>query len=718
MDGLDQPPAKVPRKDTDPLLCLICQQETNEDLVANPSKFNKVLDYIRKRATYGDRNFQEINRRIGDSTEETLLSQVATWHRSCYQDTCHPNMCKRAKERYEKQLAQKVKSPTAPGPSTSAPTFTRSHSNPYDSTLCFFCEEKSGRGNPLFTIRTDKAGWHLHSAIEKINNDKFRVKLSTAVNPKDAHAIDIQYHNKCWTAHVTNVIRKQTTEGSEHNAVDEVAADIEFISLVEETLLDHGNILSMSDLQEAYIDIRSANCVTRPECSRKTVKDIIVNEIPGVEFHKPRQRNKSELVSVKDTRDNAVQIASDSHNRNVTGDMKTLFEASIILRDAITQTERWSFSGALTDITEANVPKELYTFFRWVLQGTKCSLLSDLSQGKRGAVDKHAKILAESTVSHHLSDRQTATQSDVVRYRRETPTELGIASSQEEADTKLILHSVDATVNGATSIDIHSPDTDVLVLAIRRYPRLCTNTYFITGTAQKHRVVPLAPIYNTLGAKKAAALPGFHALSGADVTGRFAGKGKATFWKLLQELDSNDERVHALTLLGTDDQLPESGFAAIEAFVCKLYLPTEDLSSVADVRWWLFKKKQAQSEGLPPTQAALRPAIMRAHYQAIIWNSDIIANPTLPDPTEFGFDLVDGHYKPVMTSLPPAPQAVLDLVKCSCKKTRCTTNRCKCRKNGLNCTDLCSCCEDCESCDNSADTVLSEDEEDSDAEDA
>ena len=182
----------------------------------------------------------------------------------------------------------------------------------------------------------------------------------------------------------------------------------------------------MSDLQEAYIDIRSANCVTRPECSRKTVKDLIVNEIPGVEFHKPRQRNKSELVSVQGTRDNAVQIASDSHNRNVTGDMKTLFEASIILREAITQTERWSFSGALTDITEANVPKELYTFFRWVLQGTKCSLLSDLSQGKRGAVDKHAKILAESTVSHHLSDRQTATQSDVVRYRRETPTELGI----------------------------------------------------------------------------------------------------------------------------------------------------------------------------------------------------------------------------------------------------------------------------------------------------
>ena len=44
-----------------------------------------------------------------------------------------------------------------------------------------------------------------------------------------------------------------------------------------------------------------------------------------------------------------------------------------------------------------------------------------------------------------------------------------------------------------------------------------------------------------------------------------------------------------------------------------------------------------------------------------------------------------------MTRLPPASDAVLHLVKCSCKKDRCANNRCKCRKAGLQCTDLCSC---------------------------
>ena len=38
---------------------------------------------------------------------------------------------------------------------------------------------------------------------------------------------------------------------------------------------------------------------------------------------------------------------------------------------------------------------------------------------------------------------------------------------------------------------------------------------------------------------------------------------------------------------------------------------------------WFFQKKQAQSVRLPRTQAALRLAIMRENYLAIVWNNDI-----------------------------------------------------------------------------------------------
>ena len=43
-----------------------------------------------------------------------------------------------------------------------------------------------------------------------------------------------------------------------------------------------------------------------------------------------------------------------------------------------------------------------------------------------------------------------------------------LQSTQEEADTQLLLHAVDATSRGASSVAIHSPDTDVLILAIRQ----------------------------------------------------------------------------------------------------------------------------------------------------------------------------------------------------------------------------------------------------------
>ena len=44
-----------------------------------------------------------------------------------------------------------------------------------------------------------------------------------------------------------------------------------------------------------------------------------------------------------------------------------------------------------------------------------------------------------------------------------------LKSNQEEADTKIILHALDATTNGATEMKIHLPDTNVFILALRRF---------------------------------------------------------------------------------------------------------------------------------------------------------------------------------------------------------------------------------------------------------
>ena len=141
-----------------------------------------------------------------------------------------------------------------------------------------------------------------------------------------------------------------------------------------------------------------------------------------------------------------------------------------------------------------------------------------------------------------------------------------LQSNQEEAVTKMILHALDATANGATQLQIHSPDTDVFVLALRRYPELCENTLFVTGRGKHHLIIELKPIVETLDPEKIAALPASHALIGADNTGSFSGKGKLLCWKIFAEADSSI--ITALAELGQAAHPNEEIVTAIEKFVC------------------------------------------------------------------------------------------------------------------------------------------------------
>ena len=169
-----------------------------------------------------------------------------------------------------------------------------------------------------------------------------------------------------------------------------------------------------------------------------------------------------------------------------------------------------------------------------------------------------------------------------------------LQSKQEEADTEMILYALDATANGATQLQIHSPDTDVSVLALRRYPKLCENTLFVTGKGQHHRIIELKPIVETLGPEKIAALPAYHALSGADNTGSLSGKGKRLCWKISAEADSSI--ITALAELGQAAHPNEEIVAAIERFVCLPYQPRTKLMTVNKIYDGAFSRKNKHNQ--------------------------------------------------------------------------------------------------------------------------
>lgn len=58
--------------------------------------------------------------------------------------------------------------------------------------------------------------------------------------------------------------------------------------------------------------------------------------------------------------------------------------------------------------------------------------------------------------------------------------------------------------------------------------------------------------------------------------------------------------------------------------------------------------------------------------------------------TEWGWQKINGTLVPVPSVLPPAPDELLHLIRCNCKKG--CQRGCQCRIAGLNCTSMCGHC--------------------------
>ena len=76
-----------------------------------------------------------------------------------------------------------------------------------------------------------------------------------------------------------------------------------------------------------------------------------------------------------------------------------------------------------------------------------------------------------------------------------------------------------------------------------------------------------------------------------------------------------------------------------------------------------------------------------------IWSNALEKDMPCLDVTEFGWVKDGDVLKPNWTSLNEASKACMVLVKCGCKQ-KCS-KRCKCKKHGLPCTDLCLCSGGC-----------------------
>ena len=183
-----------------------------------------------------------------------------------------------------------------------------------------------------------------------------------------------------------------------------------------------------------------------------------------------------------------------------------------------------------------------------------------------------------------------------------------------------------------------------------------------------------------------------HAFFGCDTVSSFSGIGKKTAWDVWRS--SPNQAALFSRLSQTPEEVTDGDMGKIERFVVLLYSRTSQVTTVNAARKQLFSYGNRKLENIPPSRAALLQHAKHASFQAgHVWGQAIIADPSLPSPSEWGWQDNHGKWTPLWTTLAEASKGCRELVNCICKK-RCL-GRCKCHKSNLKCTQLCFCGGQC-----------------------
>ena len=155
-----------------------------------------------------------------------------------------------------------------------------------------------------------------------------------------------------------------------------------------------------------------------------------------------------------------------------------------------------------------------------------------------------------------------------------------VQTSQEEADTRLLLHAKHAADHGASAVVIRSIDTNVLDLSVAMKPFIPCQLYILRGVKKTElKYIDTSRIVHKDGVDLCSALPAFHSFTGCDVVSAFSFKGKDQPFKIIK---SNPEFIHVMQSIGKDFTFDDN---LIDGFTCTSYGAKK--STVNELRYYL-----------------------------------------------------------------------------------------------------------------------------------
>ena len=143
--------------------------------------------------------------------------------------------------------------------------------------------------------------------------------------------------------------------------------------------------------------------------------------------------------------------------------------------------------------------------------------------------------------------------------------------------------------------------------------KLSNRTLFRAGSGKDVRSIDVKNTYGSIGSKLSKALLGYHAFSGSDFTFKFNGKSKLTTWRNFNS--SSDDVLDAFSQLGSpDSSILNETTAKLQIYVMNLYCEKRpsSIKTIGELRWYMFTKRQLESEKHPPTESAIRKKGMRS----------------------------------------------------------------------------------------------------------
>lgn len=149
-----------------------------------------------------------------------------------------------------------------------------------------------------------------------------------------------------------------------------------------------------------------------------------------------------------------------------------------------------------------------------------------------------------------------------------TAINIQLMMTQEEADTRLLLHAKRAADAGNNNILVSFVDTDVGMLASYFQNQINAHLFLCTGTSRRSRYVNANAVGRKVGITDRKTLPGLHAFTGSDTTSAFSGKGKKKSFDLVVSEPTYRE---AMQKVGESLEINDATLQGSAQLVCVLH---------------------------------------------------------------------------------------------------------------------------------------------------